>query len=621
MVFKSGPALLRSPFFILAAILLPAALVAACSSNKTSGNFSGAGQGGSAGTNGTGNSGVGAGMGGGLILFDGGLPDVAECALSCSADHTMVLDCDGGVVVACPSGQGCDLTTGACSDACQAAIDNKQSVGCDYYAPHLEMDYSDQCFAAFVANTWNTPAHISVEFYPGTPLNVGNFTYIPSGTGNNITYTPYNPAVGLATGQVAIVFLSGSPTSPNVPCPSVITGTAAAQGSAIQGTGETQAFHITTDVPVVAYQINPYGGGAAAITGASLLLPTSVWDTNYVAVTAAPYSSVTMDNPSINIVAGAQTTHVTLLPNQAIVGSAGGMPLPAGPANMPYTFTLTAGQQAQFSQQADLTGTVIQSDNPIGVMAGNACMQKPLGTSFCDHGEQMLPPVKALGNEYVAVQFRPRVASGDQAIWHLVGTVAGTQLTYSSSVGGPASLAAGQVVDFITDVPFVVTSQDTAHPFMLFAQMSGAEWTQLSDTTGYGDPDFVLSVPPQQYLDDYVFFTDVTYPETNLVVVRSPNKAGVFEDVNLDCAGVLTGWQPVGNYQWTRIDLMRHDFVPQGNCSNGAHEMKSTGLFGLWVWGWGSPETTPITSYVSYGYPGGMNVAPINGVVIVPTQM
>jgi hypothetical protein len=215
--------------------------------------------------------------------------------------------------------------------------------------------------------------------------------------------------------------------------------------------------------------------------------------------------------------------------------------------------------------------------------------------------------------------FRPRV-TGDQAIWHIVGTINGTTLTYSSPVGGPATLNAGQVVDFTTDVPFDVQSQDAKHPFMLFTYMTGAEWSMLSDTTGYGDPDFVLSVPPQQYLNDYVFFTDVTYPETNLVVVRAKDKVtGMFDDVTLDCAGALTGWQAVGNYEWTRIDLMRHDFVPQGNCSTGPHEMKSQGLFGLWVWGWGSPETTEFTKYVSYGYPGGMNVQPFNGVVIPPT--
>ena len=93
----------------------------------------------------------------------------------------------------------------------------------------------------------------------------------------------------------------------------------------------------------------------------------------------------------------------------------------------------------------------------------------------------MLPPVKALGNEYAAVMFRPRV-TGDAAIWHMVGTIDGTTLTYSSPVGGPATLDAGQVVDFITDQPFVVKSQDTMHPFMLFTYMTGSRSGPCSPT-------------------------------------------------------------------------------------------------------------------------------------------
>src|SRR6185369_1846374 len=130
-----------------------------------------------------------------------------------------------------------------------------------------------------------------------------------------------------------------------------------------------------------------------------------------------------------------------------------------GAANVQYVFNLNKGQQAQFSQQADLNGSVVQSTKPIGFMAGQPCMRAPKGVAYCDHGEQMVPPVKALGNEYVGVMYRPRVP-GDKGIWHMVGAVDGTTLTYSSAVGGPATINAGQAVDFITDQPFVVKSQD-----------------------------------------------------------------------------------------------------------------------------------------------------------------
>jgi hypothetical protein len=130
-------------------------------------------------------------------------------------------------------------------------------------------------------------------------------------------------------------------------------------------------------------------------------------------------------------------------------------------------------------------------------------------------------------------------------------------------------------------------------------------------------------VPPGEFLSSYVFFTDPTYPETNLVVIRSKGKDGTFADVSLDCTGVLGGWQPIGSYEYTRFDLVRHNFAPQGGCNNGRHEIHSASPFGLTVWGWGNAETGNIgtgfyTQYVSYAYLGGANVQPINNVVIPP---
>jgi hypothetical protein len=151
--------------------------------------------------------------------------------------------------------------------------------------------------------------------------------------------------------------------------------------------------------------------------------------------------------------------------------------------------------------------------------------------------------------------------------------------------------------------------------------MSGSNWLPQMD--GYGDSDSVISVPVKQYMNSYVFFADPTYPETNLVVVRAKGSGEVFHDVTLDCAGKLAGWQSVGEYEWTRTDLITGNFQNVGNCSTGRHEIKSDGPFGLWVWGWGTPLTGyppsgVFTKNVSYGYPGGMNVVPINQVVIVP---
>lgn len=589
--------------FLASFVVLAGAVVASCGGKGPSGfDDAGGGDGGD-----TSDAIVGDEF---VIATEGGPGDGGPtCALKCSGDFHQVLDCNDAVVETCMGSDGCDAKLGKCTNACTAAINNKQSVGCEYYATHMDTYAGPTyCFAAFVANTWNTPAKITVDFN-GQSLPVANFARIPQGQGQMITYGAYNAQTGLPPGQVAILFLGGSQgAAPLCPAP-----TAVGSGTMLKGTGKGKSFRIGTDVPTVAYEMNPYGGGSVAVTGASLLLPTSAWDLNYIASTASPQ---TVDAPSINIVAANDNTQVTLLPPVAVTGGGG---LPGGAANAQLKFTLNKGEQAQFVQQADLVGTVIQTSAPVGLMAGNPCMNVPQGTIFCDHGEQMVPPVGALGNEYVGVMYRPR--GSEPAIYRLVGAVDGTTLSYvpGPPSGAPNTLARGQKVEFESATPFVVKAQDDKHPFEFFTYMSGSGWNKIGKSD-YGDPDFAVGVPPAQYMSDYVFFTDPTFPETNLVVIRKPVAPNMFEDVTLDCmASPITGWQNVGNYQWARVDLSTGNFQSVGNCSNGRHEMKSKGTFGLTVWGWGSPLTSNFTANVSYAYPAGMNVQTINTVVVPPT--
>ncbi|MCA9556429.1 MAG: IgGFc-binding protein, partial [Myxococcales bacterium] len=392
------------------------------------------------------------------------------------------------------------------------------------------------------------------------------------------------------------------------PCP---IAPAIAPEVMLPGTGIGSSFRVATDVPVVAYQMNPYGAGAGgAVAGASLLLPTSAWDTNYIA-TMAYGPDLANEPPSMNVVATQDGTLVTLLPIANVIGGGG---IPGGPANVPLQFTLDRGEHAQISQGPELTGSVLQSTAPVGLMAGHNALRVPTGVAYADHAEQMIPPIRAWGSEYVGVMHRPR--GTEPAVWRVIGAVDGTNLSWTPNVGGPASLDQGEVVEFITGEPFVVQSQDEDHPLLLVTYMSGSGWTGVP--SGAGDADFVIGVPPQQYLEHYVFFMDPSYPEANIVLVRARDFAGQFQPVDLDCLGMVGGWQAVGDYEWTRVDLMTGNYQDVGACSTGRHVISSEAPFGLWIWGWGTAATTEFTQNRSYGYPGGMNVRPINDVVIDP---
>lgn len=585
-------------------------------------NTGGAGTGGSnsqgAGTNA--GAGTTTGGGGSTGSFNTGGGGNSQCGTHCSSDLHSIVDCNNNVVETCPADQGCGAT--GCVPACDAAKDNKSTIGCDYYAvaPDIIPEGSGACFAAYVANTWGSPVTISLE-RNGQVLDVTQAARIPSGSGQAITYAPL-PGGQLPPGEVAIVFMSrfgGTLTN----CPAGVTPAYVATDAAVHGTGKGEAFHLSTSAPVVAYDIYPYGGGPSAATSATLLIPSTAWDTNYVAVNAYSKSqAVIFAQPSMDIVAAEDNTTVTILPKAAIVAGGG---VPGGPANVPVSYTLNRGETLQFTQDAELTGSPIQADKPIGIWGGTSCLSVPVAQVACDSAHQQIPPVKALGSEYVGVRYRNRFdgAPEETPPWRLVGAVDGTTLTWDPAPppGAPTTIGVGQMAEFNASGPFVVKSQDADHPFYMASYMTGCGEVDQSFSDCRGDPEFVNVIPRGQYLDSYVFFTDPTYPETNLVLTRQKVN-GVFADVTLDCLGTVTGWTPIGaggELEFARVDLVRGNFQPQGSCDNGRHEISSDLPFGLTVWGWGSAASGGfLTQAVSYAYPAGASIQPINQVVVPP---
>ena len=538
--------------------------------------------------------------------------EAGPCGIQCSSDLHQVLDCNGTVLKTCPADQGC-APDGMCVPAFDAAKANKSSVGCDYYAMNPVFFSGGSCFAAFVANTWGAPVKVTVD-RGGTNYNVANFGFLSSGNGQSITYTPLVNGT-IPAGQVGLLMLN---KDGGLGCPNNLA--TATTGAQFAGTGTGQAFHITTDAPVVAYDIYPFGGGSTAVASGTLLLPTSVWSDNYVGITAYPQGFGA--GGWISVVAQEDNTDFTIVAPQAITGGNG---VAAAPANTPTKYHLpTKGSIIKFEQSADLSGAPIQSTKPVGVWGGNPCTN--LEQPACDGMHQQIPPVKALGSEYAAVRYRNRVPNVDEKPpWRIMGVVDGTTLSYDPPIAqGPTTLSRGQVVEFQEGNPFTVKSQDALHPFYMGAHMTGCFVIggYGSPVGCAGDPEFVNVVPPAQYLGNYVFFTDPTYPETHLVFTRARAQDNTFKDVNLDCLGNLTGWKPIGNgkYEYARVDLVTGNFQKVGNCDNGRHVAKSDGPFGLTVWGWGSKASSPFFSEAcSYAYAAGMSVQPINTVVVPPT--
>ena len=51
---------------------------------------------------------------------------------------------------------------------------------------------------------------------------------------------------------------------------------------------------------------------------------------------------------------------------------------------------LNAGKHAQITQSAELTGSVVLADEPIGVFAGHACLRVPVGVAYGSDIDQVI---------------------------------------------------------------------------------------------------------------------------------------------------------------------------------------------------------------------------------------
>jgi hypothetical protein len=554
-----------------------------------------------------------------VFKYDGGSETGGGCDTHCSADLHDVLDCHNTLLMTCPASEGCG-PGGTCVPACQSAAANQSTVGCDYYSivPAGGADLADgSCFAAYIANTWDGPVSLTVE-YNGMSIPLDNLAVIPTGSGASITYAPL-PGGMLPAGQLAILFLNDEPAMGGLGdvahCPAGVTAAVSGTPAFADTTAIINGFHITSSAPVVAYDIFPYGGSTAYISSATLLIPTTAWGTNYLAVDSYAASKIAPGTkPFIQIAAAQDGTEVTLSPTVAIVGGTGVAPAAMG---VPTTYTLNAGQVVQFLQETELNGTPIKSNKPVGVWGGANCMNIGLEASACDSGHQELFPISALGSEYVGVRYRPRdpAQPAEAPPWRIMGAVDGTTLTYdppTPPTGAPTTINSGELVLFVSAGPFSVKSQDAMHPFYVAAHMGGQNYEGGDYLTG--DPEHVNVMPAAEYLTSYIFMTDPTMKNTNLVLVRPKSTMGTFADVTLDCmTGPVPGWTPVGvsgEYEYAWVDLVVAGKA-QGACNNGYHSIKSTAPFGLTVWGW--------DQYVSYAYPAGASVQPINNVVVLPT--
>jgi len=312
---------------------------------------------------------------------------------------------DGGINFGDSQLSGDQGSTSPIPTTCSDSEGRHSYIGCDYW-PTVTLNpvYEQFDFAVAVSNPQTIPVTVTVS---GGALSMAQ-------------------TVSVAAGQVQAITL---------PWVDALKGPQFDQNTAVGDPGSSRivqggAYHLQTNFPVSVYQFNAleyeidagvgcpgYGDAGAGphcysfSNDATLLLPTNVATGNY-GVLAWPSFAAT---PGFLAVTATQdNTHVTIFP----AGRVEGVP-DAGPEFLVrgdnYTYSLNQGDVLEmFSDTGDIldpvygqdiSGTIVQADNPVVTYSGHGCTFIPQDKKACDHLESSMFPIETLGTQYIVSMY------------------------------------------------------------------------------------------------------------------------------------------------------------------------------------------------------------------------
>ena len=497
----------------------------------------------------------------------------------------------------CDAAAGLRCSRDGCLDLCALAAETESYIGCEYSPVTLANSGvpSGFAFAIAIANPQLVPAIVTIE---GASLAATQtLTVAPSAL--EVVELPWVDALrGDALGATSVLVRGG-------------------------------AYRVRSDVPVTVTQFNPLayrrstgctGRDCFSFTNdASLLLPTHVLTGSYLGLARASQHLMYGDNllrsPGFLTLVGVSDTpvHVEV---RSTAPTIAGPDVAALVPGTPTTFELGRGDVLQLLSDApvtcpgpthsepgpdgntltycdlgpafDLTGTEIRSDGPLAAFAGHDCTFVPYDRWACDHLEEQLFPVEALGNDLflpVTAPLRP----GEPNVVRIVSAADGNTVHFEPPLveGEPAqTLDRGEYVELEMRAARWVRGTG---PLLGAIFLVGQDYAGLGSAGGYavGDPSMALAVPNAQFRDDYAFLSPASY-ETNAADVVAPIGARIELD------GTFVRLVPV---EGTTMGLAHLALTP------GTHTATGSVPFGLYVSGFGS--------YTSYYVPGGMDFVPI----------
>ncbi len=563
--------------------------------------------------------------------------------------------CDGQTVLRCDAeGQAfeyedeCDTSIGeacrndvGCSQLCNAAADRRSNVGCEYWAVDLDnariddtLNAAAQQFAVVVSNPQeDVSAHVVIDQDDSRP-----------GADNE----PYSIATEDIPPFSLRVFKLG---------PREVDGSPRGKYNAGSHTALTRnAYRITSDFPVVAYQFNPLENVNVFSNDASLLKPTEAvrpttngltdlyiglgWPQT-IASTDDPDTNFDPNNPTdlrafLTLVGTAKQTQVRVRANTRVIGGGAGpdaaprrrvrhrarsvrRPEP-GNGRLQRRFHRHAGERERPRHRLHR-----ERSERRAVFSGRFA----IACCCADHLEEQLDHLRTAGRTFVM----PVSPNRTQAVLEaganigpaiqreyfrvLATTDAGARITTSLAERPNLELSERGSVALLTSTESFAIESD--EPVMVVS-VSPSQY-DAGVPSGYpgGDPSLLTLPPLEQFRSSYVFLTPDKYSFDFVRIIAPPGAVIVFDGKYLedwDCetalAGVVPGPPSGARGEWLVhscqlsfpvIDptLRAPDNLLPGSQNDGVHRIVADRPVGVLVDGF--------DSFVSYAYAAGTDLS------------
>ena len=524
----------------------------------------------------------------GSTVCDGN--EVHECAADGMSSDEVVKQCDVSKGEICSNGK--------CGTACDLAAEQPSNVGCEFWAIDLDQQdgFNDPASAPWgvvVSNAGDGVADVTIEINTapvGSPIQ-----------------TQVVEKFGLQPGTLKSVPL---PTR-ELDC-GVKPNDYASPGTCLS----SNAYRITSTGPVIVYQFNVFAN--AYSNDASLLLPTNAlgklyrvigWGAGHPIPLSFPGLGLIIDRSYVTVVGTRPNTEVKVQPSWRIKGNppvaatlAGGLiTATIGPFDVLNLETDDATFQDDAKTMADLSGTVVQANQPVAVFSGVETTSAPGGvvdipkfggwqdgdTCCLDHLEDQMFPMEAVGKNYVIPRSPVRSTSGyrEPDVIRFVGVAEDAVVT--TNLPAPYdtfTIKPGEVKTTWTQDNFVATSDK---PVMIGQILIS---NQYVDGPYIGDPSLTVMPPVEQFRKEYVILQPTGW-DKSYIVIASPVGSSITLDNN-STASCTT--EPAGTVEGLTYEARRCQLSP------GVHRLSGDQAFGIVAYGYGSAG--------SYAFAGGADV-------------